>query len=141
MEGRERSSIGEIVVVLINSASLGKPPCGVESHHSILNFTVLLLTAKIYLTYLIEKKTACNSFQPGFQRVVRIAIFFLTIDSLILSRSVSDHLRCGGWLNFEFSKKGKYSGWAIRPIYKKLSRGMLKHIPLHGYQSRTSNLM
>ena len=40
------------------------------------------------------------------------------------------HLRCGGWLNFEFSKREKHSGWVIKTIYKKLKRGMLKHIPL-----------
>ena len=38
----------------------------------------------------------------------------------LLSRSFSDHhLRCGGWLNLEFSKKEKHSGWAIKTIYKK----------------------
>ena len=41
------------------------------------------------------------------------------------------HLRCGGWLNFECSKREKHSGWAIKTIYKKLDRGMLKHIPLN----------
>ena len=35
----------------------------------------------------------------------------------------------GGWLNFEFSKLGgKHSGWAIKTIYKKLDRGILKRI-------------
>ena len=30
---------------------------------------------------------------------------------MLLSRSFSDHhLRCGGWLNFEFSKRGKTFG-------------------------------
>ena len=44
----------------------------------------------------------------------------------ILSRSSFDHhLRCVGWLNFEFSKREKHSGWAIKSIYKKLNRGML----------------
>ena len=39
---------------------------------------------------------------------------------LLLSRSISDHhLRCGGWLNLEFSKREKHSGWAIKTIYKK----------------------
>ena len=38
----------------------------------------------------------------------------------LLSRSISDHhLRCGGWLNLEFSKREKHSGWAIKTIYKK----------------------
>ena len=40
------------------------------------------------------------------------------------------HLRCGvgaGWLNFEFGKiGGKHFGWAIKTIYKKLDRGILK---------------
>ena len=50
---------------------------------------------------------------------------------MVLSRSFTDHhLRCGGWLNFEFSKRGKHLGWAIKTIYKKQSRGMLKRIPL-----------
>ena len=38
----------------------------------------------------------------------------------LLSRSFSDHhLRCGGWLNLEFSKREKHSGSAIKTIYKK----------------------
>ena len=50
----------------------------------------------------------------------------------VLSRSFTDHhLRCGGWLNFEFSKRGKHLGWAIKTIYNKQSRGMLKRIPLN----------
>ena len=50
----------------------------------------------------------------------------------VLSRSFSDHhRRCDGWLDFEFSKREKHSGWAIRTFYKKLSRGMLKHIHLY----------
>ena len=50
---------------------------------------------------------------------------------MVLSRSFTDHhIRCGGWLNFEFSKRGKHLGWAIETIYKKQSRCMLKHIPL-----------
>ena len=37
-----------------------------------------------------------------------------------LSRSFSDHhLKCGGWLNLEFSKREKHSGWTIKTIYKK----------------------
>ena len=44
----------------------------------------------------------------------------LSIYLLLLSRSFSDHhLRCGGWLNLEFSKREKHSGWAIKTIYKK----------------------
>ena len=32
----------------------------------------------------------------------------LSIYLQLLSRSITDHhLRCGGWLNFEFSKRGK----------------------------------
>ena len=55
----------------------------------------------------------------------------LPIYLMVLSRSFSDHhLRCGGWLNLEFSKREKYLGWAIKPTYKKQSRGMLKCIPL-----------
>ena len=54
--------------------------------------------------------------------------FFLSI----LSRSNFDHhLLCGGWLNFEFNLREKHAGWAIKTIYKKLCRGMLKHIPLY----------
>ena len=57
---------------------------------------------------------------------------FLSFFLSILSRSNFDHhLRCGGWLNFEFSKREKHSGWAIKTFYKKLCRGMLKHIPLY----------
>ena len=49
----------------------------------------------------------------------------------VLSRSFTEHhLRYGGWINFEFSKRGKHLGWAIKTIYKKQSRGMLKRIPL-----------
>ena len=41
----------------------------------------------------------------------------------LLSRSFSDHhLRCGGWLNLEFSKREKHSGWAIKTIYKNFLR-------------------
>ena len=50
---------------------------------------------------------------------------------MILSQSFSDHhLRFGGWLNLEFSKREKHLGWAIKTIYKKQSRGILKCIPL-----------
>ena len=39
----------------------------------------------------------------------------MTIYLSLLSRSISDHhLRCGGWLNLEFSKREKHSGWAIK---------------------------
>ena len=45
-----------------------------------------------------------------------LSIFYLSL----LIRSFSDHhLRCGGWLNLEFSKREKHSGWAIKTIYKK----------------------
>ena len=45
---------------------------------------------------------------------------YLSIYLSLLSRSISDHhLRCGGWLNLEFSKREKHSGWAIKTIYKK----------------------
>ena len=53
---------------------------------------------------------------------------FFSIDTE--SVNFDHHLRCGGWLNFEFSKREKHLGWAIKTIYKKLCRGMLKHIPL-----------
>ena len=60
--------------------------------------------------------------------------YFLIFLSFFLSTgtesiNINHHLRCGGWLNFEFSKREKHSGWAIKTIYKKLNRGMLKHIP------------
>ena len=46
----------------------------------------------------------------------------------LLSRSFSDHqLRCGGWLNLEFSKREKHLGWAIQTIYKKKSRHAKTH--------------
>ena len=46
----------------------------------------------------------------------RMSSFYISL----LSRSFSDHhLRCGGWLNLEFSKREKHSGWAIKTIYKK----------------------
>ena len=36
---------------------------------------------------------------------------FMFIYLQLLSRSITDHhLRCGGWLNFEFSKRGKTFG-------------------------------
>ena len=66
--------------------------------------------------------------QSQLLEIVKDLSLFLSI----LSRSNFDHhLRCGGWLNFEFSKKEKHSGWAIKTIYKKLCRGMLEHIPLY----------
>ena len=55
--------------------------------------------------------------------------FFLSIDTE--SINFDHHLRCGGWLNFEFSKREKHSVLAIKTICKKLNRGMLKHIPLN----------
>ena len=81
---------------------------------------------------LVEKsKTSIGPslFQCSPSKFVKhIFLFFLTI----LSRSCFDHhLRCVGWLNFEFSKREKHSGWAIKTFYKKLNRGMLKHIPLN----------
>ena len=57
-----------------------------------------------------------------------VSSFFLSTGTE--SINFDHHLRCGGWLNFEFSKREKHSGWAIKTIYKKLNRGMLKHIPL-----------
>ena len=42
---------------------------------------------------------------------------FLSLDTE--SINFDHHLRCGGWLNFEFSKREDHSGWAIKPIYKK----------------------
>ena len=54
---------------------------------------------------------------------------FLSLDTE--SINFDHHLRCGGWLNFEFSYREKHLGWAIKTIYKKLCRGMLKHIPLY----------
>ena len=57
--------------------------------------------------------------------------FFLSFLSILSRSNFDHHLRCGGWLNFEFSKREKHSGWAIKTIYKNLCRGMLKHIPLY----------
>ena len=52
-------------------------------------------------------------------RVFLLSIY-LSIYLSLLSRSISDHhLRCGGWLNLEFSKREKHSGLAIKTIYKK----------------------
>ena len=68
----------------------------------------------------------------GVGRLLVNCVPMLSFFPSILSRSNFDHhLRCGGWLNFEFSKREKHSGWAIKTIYKKLCRGMLKHIPLY----------
>ena len=45
---------------------------------------------------------------------------YLSIYLSLLSQSFSDHhLRCGVWLNLEFSKREKHSGWGIKTIYKK----------------------
>ena len=41
-----------------------------------------------------------------------ISFFFLSLDTE--SINFDHHLRCGGWLNFEFSYREKHSGWAIR---------------------------
>ena len=50
----------------------------------------------------------------------KYSFFPLAIYLSLLSRSFSDHhFRCGGWLNLEFSKREKHSGWAIKTIYKK----------------------
>ena len=54
-------------------------------------------------------------FRPDLSDI-NCTIFYLSL----LSRSFSDHhLRCGGCLNLEFSKREKHSGWAIKTIYKK----------------------
>ena len=45
-------------------------------------------------------------------RVKGEPFFFLSIDTE--SINFDHHLRCGGWLNFEFSKSEKHSGWAIK---------------------------
>ena len=58
-----------------------------------------------------------------------LLFFFLSNDTELINFDL--HLRCDGWLNFEFSKREKHSGWAIKTIYKKLNRGMLKRIPLN----------
>ena len=39
-------------------------------------------------------------------------LFFLSSDTE--SINFDHHLRCGGWLNFEFSEREKHSGWAIQ---------------------------
>ena len=61
---------------------------------------------------------------------------------MLLSGPFSDqHLRCGGWINFEFIKRGKHLGWAIKTIYKKQRRGMLKRIPLDQGQNKSLKLL
>ena len=75
--------------------------------------------------------TCCNGIERSskWKAWLMRSVHYLYLS--LLSRSVSDHhLRCGGWLNLEFSKREKHSGWAIKTIYKKYIRGMLKHIPL-----------
>ena len=66
----------------------------------------------------------------GGNLVVWVVLSFF-ISNNTESINVDHHLRCGGWLNFEFSKREKNSGWAIKTIYKKLNRDILKHIPLN----------
>ena len=61
--------------------------------------------------------------------ILGIYCFFLS--SFTESINFDHHLRCGGWLTFEFSKRETQSGWAIKTFYKKLNRGMLKHINLY----------
>ena len=61
---------------------------------------------------------------------LKIVIFTaeILIYLMVLSRSFSDHhLRCGGWLNLEFSKGKKHLGWAIKTIYKKQSMQAKTH--------------
>ena len=56
-----------------------------------------------------------SSLVPYYRNLQHLSIYLS-----LLSRSISDHhLRCGGWLNLEFSKREKHSGWAIKTIYKK----------------------
>ena len=51
---------------------------------------------------------------------------------MLLSRSFTDHhLRCGGWLNFEFSKRGKHLGLAIKTIYKLVQEAKQRHAKTH----------
>ena len=49
----------------------------------------------------------------------------LSIYISLLNRSFSDHyLRCGGWLNLEFSKRDKHSGWVIKTGDSPVNRGI-----------------
>ena len=66
-----------------------------------------------------------------FEGFVCIASYTFFLSNGTESINSDHHLRSGGWLNFEFSKREKHSGWVIKTIYKKLNRGMLKHIPLN----------
>ena len=66
---------------------------------------------------------------PGVREMAYSTLVFLSINTE--SINFDQYLRCGGWLNFEFSKREKHSGLAIKTIYKKLNRGMLKHMPLN----------
>ena len=48
---------------------------------------------------------------------------------MLLSRSITDHhLRCGGWLNFEFSKRGKTFGMGH---YNYLQEAKQRHAKTH----------
>ena len=59
-----------------------------------------------------------------------MSCLFLSIYLPLLSRPFPDHhIRCGVWLNFEISKRE--NNRAIKTIYKKLKRDMLKRIPLY----------
>ena len=68
-----------------------------------------------YIMYGKEPSLKCKRLSGSDQHFSPVSIYLS-----LLSRSISDHhLRCGGWLNLEFSKREKHSGWAIKTIYKK----------------------
>ena len=91
---------------------------------------VLLLVFHIVFAKLKKSVYICGG-ETSRRAVKQIAAtsFFLSSDTE--SINFDHHLRCGWWPNFEFSKREIHSGWAIKTIYRKLNRGMLKHIPLN----------
>ena len=68
--------------------------------------------AQLYYAYFL--KICMNEMRVIFGTCSLCMMLFMMIHTIylqLLSRSITDHhLRCGGWLNFEFSKRGKTFG-------------------------------
>ena len=64
----------------------------------------------VFTAYHLQEK------QMTANKPIYVASIYLYLS--LLRRSFTDHhLRYGGWLNLEFSKREKHSGWAIKTIY------------------------
>ena len=68
---------------------------------------------------------------PGVSCGNQMHPFIFVVNSFYFSTGTESSSQVWWVSNFKFSKREKHSGCAIKTIYKKLNRGMLKHIPLN----------